>query len=276
MKAHRTLRSAFTLIELLVVIAIIAILAAILLPALARAKARAQSVSCVNNLKQPQVAWLQYEMENNDWLAPNISQDGFNIAGSWVLGNAKQDTTTTNIQAGVLFPYFKSAAICRCPADKSTITRNPNLPRTRSYSLDVWLHAKLISDPFRNYSWDFGYNLAMRHRYSTILIPPPSGVFVFIDEQEQSIENGQFFIDQANPSDTLASDGSLGSVDPNGWLGLPADRHNQGANLSFADGHVDHHRWEAPKIWHDYISPATPAGDLNDLRYLESVIPRLR
>ena len=123
-----------------------------------------------------------------------------------------------------------------------------------------------------------GNHLAQRQKYAQILIPGPSDVFVFIDEHEQSIYDGEFHVSQANSNDALKKNNQQGQ-DPSAadaWLKLPADRHNQGANLSFADGHVQFHRWQAPKSFKSYGQLAAPGADLQDLRYVQSVIPRLR
>src|SRR5438132_9351316 len=111
--AIRNLQSAttsgFTLIDLLVVLAVIAILASLLLPALGRTKSAANTTKCISNLRQLQLGWLLYVDHNNDSLPPNIQRriqwDLVNTNGSWVLGNAQLDTTTSNIEAGVIFPH---------------------------------------------------------------------------------------------------------------------------------------------------------------------------
>src|SRR3989441_4958990 len=174
---ERGARDAFTLIELLVVIAIIAILAGLLLPALARAKTRAQGIKCLVNLTQLQLGWLMYPDENGGLLPPQIVTNGggngqSDLPGSWVFRNAPDDLTTSNIALGVLFPYTRSAAIYHCPADKSTGTDHKGLLRTRSYSLN-WYLASFVPKQF--------YTPRLKYRYSEIVSLRPSQVYAFID-----------------------------------------------------------------------------------------------
>jgi prepilin-type N-terminal cleavage/methylation domain-containing protein/prepilin-type processing-associated H-X9-DG protein len=263
----------FTLIELLVVIAIISILAAILLPALEKAKTRALSISCRNNLKQLQLAWTTYYGDNSDWLPPNISSGGRNMPGSWVLGNAKQDSSPTNLTSGVLGSYSAAVGIYHCPADQSTLGTKALGRRLRSYDMDGWLQSKVDSDTLV-----IGLNqyYAQKKRYSELSIPSPSDIFVFGDVHEQSIEDGVFLVQHQRLSDNARPDGVTIGL-PDTWDTLPADRHNQGANFSFADGHTDSHHWQAPKIFQIPwgATPTSPA-DLQDVRYLESIVPRLQ
>jgi prepilin-type N-terminal cleavage/methylation domain-containing protein len=123
-------REAFTLIELLVTISILVVLAGLLLPALTRAKAQAHSAVCKNNLRQLQLGWRAYAEASDDKLVPNLTRSTMlcdiehreSLYGSWVLGNAQTDTTTENIQKGLLFAHTPSALVYRCPSDRSTVT----------------------------------------------------------------------------------------------------------------------------------------------------------
>jgi prepilin-type N-terminal cleavage/methylation domain-containing protein/prepilin-type processing-associated H-X9-DG protein len=258
----------FSLIELLVAIAIIAVLAALLLPSLSRAKAQGQNITCLSNLKQLQLGYRMYSDDNHDWLAPNISRMSYpnqvNVTGAWVLGNVRIDTNTANIQAGTLFQYLRSPAAYSCPADNSIVAGLPGLRRTRSYSIQMWLNSDLLgTDTPSDVAVTNSYNL---RRYAQLLDPGPSKTWVFTDEHEQTIDDGVFIF--GNP---WAFPGV-----PDFWTSYPGDRHNNGGNLSFADGHVEHHSWRyhrtnVPTIVEQVM--ITNEEDRKDLKWLQQWIP---
>jgi prepilin-type N-terminal cleavage/methylation domain-containing protein/prepilin-type processing-associated H-X9-DG protein len=244
----RCARRAFTLIELLVVLAVIAILASLLLPALGRPKSAANSTVCLNNLRQLQLGWRMYVDDNNDSLPPNIQRrDQFDIVdvkGSWVLGNAVIDTTTSNIEAGVLFPHVGSASVYRCPADKSTVRSQPLLLRRRSYSMQMWLNSESVTGSPKD---QLNYSPFTLRKFSRIV--DPVGTWVFIEEHERSINDSSFKI--GNP--LLPP---LPNPNKESWMDFRADRHNNGASLSFADGHVELHHWRFHhSTWSGRIHP---------------------
>jgi prepilin-type N-terminal cleavage/methylation domain-containing protein/prepilin-type processing-associated H-X9-DG protein len=242
---------AFTLIELLVVVAIIAILAAMLLPALSKAKTKAISIACINNLKQLEVCWHLYALDHQDLLAPNNSVYAFNTASdlakgvSWCPGYARYDPSPTNIEAGMLFPYNTSLGIYHCPADFSTVenldgTKLPTL-RNRSYNLSQSVNGYPEFDPFI-----YAY-IPYFKKFTQIRNPNPSSCIVFLDESADTLVDAQFGM----PTQTYGGQ--------NTWWDMPSDRHSRGANISFADGHVDHWRWRVPKVFTGWVTPITAA-----------------
>jgi prepilin-type processing-associated H-X9-DG protein len=246
------------------VISIIAILAGLLLPALARAKSKAQTISCLNNLKQLQVAFHSYCHDWNDFFPPNLSRGltgvAQNQAGSWVLGNAQRGTNVSDITTGALFEQTKSPAVYRCPADRSTVLNNQSMARLRSYSIEGWLGAD-----FDATGSHYGPNDEPPEGKTRLnQVAAPSGVFAFIDENELSIDDGVFIQGYNNPS--------YGDIDA--YYDLPADRHEQGVNLSFLDGHAEHHPWRATKPFHGHIwNVSSQPLQVQDLRWLEARLP---
>jgi prepilin-type N-terminal cleavage/methylation domain-containing protein/prepilin-type processing-associated H-X9-DG protein len=246
---------AFTLVELLVVIAIIAVLAALLMPVVSEAKGRGASVACLNNLKQLQAAWYLYVGDNNDGVPPNNSY--YSVTGpgqiapptltgtgpSWCPGVAPLDTNFANVEQGLLFPYSRADAIYHCPADTSTVSNRAGMLRTRSYCMNISL---ACTDA-----------VTSCQSLSGILVPPPAQLFVLIDTQESDIWDSTFGI--------FSADSTYAAY----WLDLPADRHQQGANLSFADGHSEHWRWNARKHFLSRWELNQGAADLSDLRRLQ-------
>lgn len=223
-------RFGFTLIELLVVIAIIAILAGMLLPALARAKDRGKTTACLNNLKQLTTCWHIYAQDYNDYVVPNNDINVFTPGAAWCFGSGVTDINYTNIQNGLLFRYNSSVGIYHCPADQTTVTvpGYTSLLRDRSYNLSQSLNGYPDLNPM------IAQYVPCFTKSVEILNPNPSQCLVFIDENPNTMADAEFGI----PTVWYV-------LPPTNWWDMPANWHNRGANLSFADGHVEHWRWVA-------------------------------
>jgi prepilin-type processing-associated H-X9-DG protein/prepilin-type N-terminal cleavage/methylation domain-containing protein len=260
LESRENFLTGFTLIELLIVIVIIVLLFALLQPVLSRAKAEAREVACLNNLRQLQTCAKLYSMDYDGFLPPNRNvynlgtqtpSAGFSNDMTWCAGLAPYDTTTENIEHGVLFTYNKSTDIYRCPSDMSRVRTEDgkilNLRRTRSYNMSQSINGLPYSDN--------SISLPSFAKESDIDNPSPFELLFFVDVHENSILDSHFGIPPRN--------WRFGEESYR-WWDLPAGRHSQGGNISFADGHVEHWRWVTPKIFTELGQLVKEDGEIHD------------
>jgi hypothetical protein len=216
-----------------------------LLPALGRAKLKAQGIYCINNLKQLQLGWLTYSQDSGDrvvqtggtdWAPATPYTDNYQSGqqyANWVLGRVDYGTASLNldwIRNGLLWPYIRSFPVYKCPADFRTI----NYPSTsggrtiRSMSMNGWMHPINNGAPYLS----SGQFLVYKKQSD---IRNPSDIWVTVDESPGTINDGWFIEDLGNGyNDT--------------WIDIPATYHGKAGGLSFADGHAIIKKWTDPVI----------------------------
>lgn len=245
----------FTLVELLVVIGIIAILTTTLLPALAASKVSTKADQCMANTRQLELGWAMYASDNRQ----NFVYSGPGVNG-WVQGymdwTSNPDNTNTTLLVGptptgqpapALATYLKNPRVFKDPADNYQSAANPG-PRIRSYSMNGALGSGIgpnvqgTAPGNRKYYGNDPYHISLgRSAVQSSDLIHPSLVYVFLDEQADSINDAKY---QFNPGGGITQPG------PEKWRDLPASYHNKAGCFSFADGHSIIHRWQDPRtVW---------------------------
>lgn len=258
MNSRRTFRlRGFTLIELLTVIATIAILAALLLPVLGKAKIKAQRTACLSNLRQLGLTWMMYKDDNSGFLAESYPVNNPDV---WVQGDMTKPDEAGNadlIRQGKLYPYNRSVPIYHCPTDQGVPTNGTVIPTLRSYSMNCFMGAR---DPNLGPIPSTAAGYVPFYAKDTD-IPNPSQLWVLVEEDERSINDGFFVTD---PTAGI-------------WFDFPAisiRRHNYSYVLNFADGHSEVWRYTDSRSFQVSMNKTEQPGNTDLARLARATTTR--
>jgi len=259
----RSLRRAggFTLIELLVVVAIIGVLAGLLFPAIAKAKNSGKVTSCLNNLRQLQLAWTMYADDHDGRLVRNdyVIGNPHPSRASWVQGRLDYSPgNSANTNAGTFLdeslslfaPYLRAPSVYRCPSDRSAVLINGEMySRVRSYGMNWALASERSTE------------VKVLRKFSEIQSPTPSMMFVFIDQHPDYVSDPHFHM-------SLAAGGQAMFLD------VPSANHGGSGTLTYADGHAERRKWvdqrTKPEVkFRNSSVLAVPSPENEDISWLQ-------
>lgn len=267
--AQRRQARAFTLVELLVIIGVLALLALCILPALARTSPDTRAFQCLNNHRQLARAWRLYSDDNNERFVGMIF--GTSIMANdprapwvqgWLTWDSRIDNTNTlfltDPRYASLASYFgRDARVTKCPADQfiNSLQRNRGWKsRVRSVAANIYLGGANVesgpNDP----------TLAVARKWSDLTTLKPADAWLFADEHPDSINDSVLLTPRVNQ-----------------WVDLPANLHDGGAGVAFADGSAEIHRWQGSilnlRVGFNFFAP-NPIPNDPDIAWLRARTPK--